>query len=55
MYRGDGLNLYAYCENNPVIYYDPSGINQKICYQMSCHQDYIKHCLIQLKNLVNLN
>ena len=24
-YRGDGLNLYAYCENNPVIYYDPSG------------------------------
>ena len=25
VYRGDGLNLYAYCENNPVIYYDPSG------------------------------
>lgn len=24
-YRGDGLNLYAYCENNPVMYYDPSG------------------------------
>ncbi|MCX4307824.1 MAG: RHS repeat-associated core domain-containing protein [Acetatifactor sp.] len=24
-YRGDGLNLYAYCANNPVIYYDPSG------------------------------
>lgn len=24
-YRGDGLNLYAYCGNNPVIYYDPSG------------------------------
>lgn len=24
-YRGDGLNLYAYCDNNPVIYYDPSG------------------------------
>ncbi|WP_294354435.1 RHS repeat-associated core domain-containing protein [uncultured Clostridium sp.] len=24
-YRGDGLNLYAYCENNPVVYYDPSG------------------------------
>ena len=23
-YRGDGLNLYAYCLNNPVIYYDPS-------------------------------
>ncbi|MDU3398356.1 MAG: RHS repeat-associated core domain-containing protein, partial [Clostridiales bacterium] len=24
-YLGDGLNLYAYCENNPVVYYDPSG------------------------------
>ena len=27
-YRGDGLNLYAYCGNNPVMYYDPSGHNQ---------------------------
>lgn len=25
VYRGDGLNLYAYCRNNPVLYYDPSG------------------------------
>ncbi|TYZ30310.1 RHS repeat-associated core domain-containing protein [Selenomonas caprae] len=24
-YHGDGLNLYAYCANNPVGYYDPSG------------------------------
>ncbi|MDE7418502.1 MAG: RHS repeat-associated core domain-containing protein, partial [Lachnospiraceae bacterium] len=24
-YRGDGLNLYAYCRNNPVYYEDPSG------------------------------
>ena len=24
-YRGDGLNLYAYCRNNPVSYVDPSG------------------------------
>lgn len=24
-YRGDGLNLYAYCANNSVVYYDPSG------------------------------
>lgn len=24
-YQGDGLNLYAYCGNNPVVYYDPSG------------------------------
>ena len=28
VYQGDGLNLYAYCHNNPVIYYDPSG-----CYE----------------------
>ena len=25
IYHGDGLNLYAYCRNNLVIYYDPSG------------------------------
>ena len=25
VYRGDGLNLYAYCHNNPIKYYDPSG------------------------------
>ena len=24
-YRGDGLNLYAYCRNKPVYYVDPSG------------------------------
>ena len=28
VYQGDGLNLYAYCRNNPVIYYDPSGYNK---------------------------
>ena len=25
VYQGDGLNLYVYCGNNPVIYLDPSG------------------------------
>ena len=25
VYQGDGLNLYAYCRNNPVVYWDPSG------------------------------
>jgi len=24
-YQGDGMSLYMYCRNNPVIYYDPSG------------------------------
>ena len=28
-YRGDGLNLYAYCANNPVGYVDPSGHQTK--------------------------
>lgn len=26
VYRGDGLNLYAYCVSNPVMYCDPSGL-----------------------------
>lgn len=30
MYQGDGLNLYAYCHNNPVKYYDPSGYAQEM-------------------------
>ena len=29
VYRGDGLNLYAYCANNPVMYYEPSGYGKK--------------------------
>ena len=31
IYRGDGLNLYTYCDNNPVIYYDPSGYKLTNC------------------------
>ena len=30
-YQGDGLNLYAYCKNNPVTYYDPSGYMTDNC------------------------
>ena len=29
-YHGDGLNLYAYCANNPVDYYDPSGYYKEL-------------------------
>ena len=28
VYQGDGLNLYAYCGNNPVRYYDLSGYSK---------------------------
>jgi len=35
-YRGDGLNLYAYCRNNPVYYADPSGYNS------NCLKELIK-------------
>ncbi len=28
VYQGDGLNLYVYCDSNPVVYYDPSGYNK---------------------------
>ncbi len=31
VYRGDGLNLYVYCKNNPVVYYDPSGYGGEKC------------------------
>lgn len=29
VYQGDGLNLYLYCHNNPVAYYDPSGYDKE--------------------------
>ena len=32
-YRGDGLNLYAYCINNPITYTDPSGFSRSRCYK----------------------
>ena len=35
VYQGDGLNPYAYCHNNPVVYYDPSGYTGKNCPPMS--------------------
>ena len=44
VYRGDGLNLYAYCANNPVSYVEPSGhwyIDKQNVYErlnfLECH------------------
>ena len=37
-YRGDGLNLYSYCANNPVMYYDP-----RACLKI---KKYTKHLFI---------
>jgi len=47
-YRGDGLNLYAYCANNPVIYYDPSGfaqlcLNGKTASQLETYEEVQYH------------
>ena len=30
-YLGDGLNLFTYCQNNPLMYYDPSGHAGMVC------------------------
>jgi RHS repeat-associated protein len=37
IYRGDGLNLYTYCDNNPVIYYDLSGYAAKAICDEKCN------------------
>ena len=63
VYQGDGLNLYAYCGNNPVVYDDPSGYAStstgKACPpkgKISESVDgtsYEKSSLIELKNTDN--
>ena len=40
-YRGDGLNLYAYCANNPVYYVDPSGFYKEVWKDFSAGQGVI--------------
>ncbi len=46
-YRGDGLNLYAYCANNPVMYFDPSGfalcVNGKTASQLETYEEVQYH------------
>ena len=38
-YQGDGMNLYAYCANNPVTYYDPSGYKREHNAEGKCPSD----------------
>ena len=41
-YYGDGLNLYAYCRNNPVGYVDPSGHAGEFCGDKQRAIDYLQ-------------
>ena len=52
VYRGDGLNLYAYCGNNPVVYYDPSGYNGDKCSQNSKHTRVVVRLLVILQRIL---
>ncbi len=66
-YRGDGLNLYAYCRNNPVYYADPSGhqpncvkdaaqkyMEQGMSAEEACRRAYAEHAEIKLADAENL-
>ena len=39
-YRGDGLNLYTYCANNPVYYVDPSGFDKSTGFDRAFEENY---------------
>ncbi len=53
-YRGDGLNLYAYCANNPVGYFDPSGYKKQntICTE-STENDAVQTAGSEINNEKN--
>ena len=44
VYQGDGLNRYAYCRNNSVVNYDPSGYGCKETDKINDNSDEIKAC-----------
>ena len=45
-YRGDGLNLYTYCANNPVYYIDPSGFDKDVLQNIENSADVIRNRFI---------
>ena len=56
-YYGDGLNLYAYCHNNPVGYVDPSGHEGLICSkkygELKKKETEVYDADVQLRNQLN--
>ena len=54
VYQGDGLNLYAYCRNNPVMYYDPSGYSSTKMKAKSCTGKTDDDCLVSDKDIEDL-
>ncbi len=47
VYQGDGLNLYAYCHNNPVMYFDLSGYDEGLFVDKVVYGE--KHDSIELR------
>ena len=45
VYQGDGLNLYAYCDNNPVVYYDWTEYKEKGLECSQTQSDKISECV----------
>ena len=51
----DGLNLYAYCGSNPVMYCDPSGYAKKLTCNIKENDAERKETLNQIKKDLGLN
>ena len=45
-YYGDGLNLYTYCQNNPILYHDPPDLQRSV----TLMQSQSRICIISTRN-----